>query len=727
MDGVDSDSPDSGLGSVKSPQVFYDCIERISCMIPETFDLGTISVELTCIASSSKYIILGTGCGTLFVYNKTLGRLARPLRTNSFEAVTCVHHLSLLDDYVVVGHNTGTLIAIRLPSGREGASTSLTQCIDTDSHRRSAITCVRINSDTQKVVSGDAFGTVILSTVIFETGEFYHCFLFEGPSFIAALEFSAESVIVHNGFQLVAVDMNSPGNIQTISDREERAVVLGIRCATSVVYVVEKFSLFKYSNLSMLDCTEVGASELIGETGCIVSVAWNSEATKLAVLSSSNVLIMFDLVRSQILWRAPLNDHLCCFVGDFCVDDDDSILYLTKPRGVHRVGVSTAAKFLGKADTDSPVASLLSSPKKLLSNNALRVTQKGFSFINNAINAAKDISANYEVTNLMEDALKILDVKNDPQHMQDLTKDVVNTSSRENASGASASVGFNRDVNKVPFTEENDVFVKRREKIRCKKENCMENSDVDELHDNDGQRTIDEETIFMLRKEVLGNNVLGSSPCGSGISIESPPTWSPRDSPYISGLHMKSADCTKASSTPCSSRDSPPAGNRKPPPPGGDAEVVSQSDGEEDLSKHSEPIEPTTNAEPLPHGAESVATAYEYLLLKSSSNPSSSKDQPSTSTDSGAVQHRLLLQERSRKNVVLNDQVDIWLKILLPYTAKSFTVGSQHIVLCHRRKTPRFIALDDLGSKKSIWQAAKWAADCVSMNGKGFVFVLKII
>lgn len=46
--------------------------------------------------------------------------------------------------------------------------------------------------------------------------------------------------------------------------------------------------------------------------------------------------------------------------------------------------------------TDSSMASLLSSPKKLLSSSALRVTQKGFSFINNAISAAKDISVGYE-------------------------------------------------------------------------------------------------------------------------------------------------------------------------------------------------------------------------------------------------------------------------------------------------------------------------------------------
>ncbi|RCN24644.1 hypothetical protein ANCCAN_29656, partial [Ancylostoma caninum] len=86
-----------------------------------------------------------------------------------------------------------------------------------------------------------------------------------------------------------------------------RAVVLGIRCVESFIYVVEKFLLCKYSDLSLLDCTKVAASELDGEIGCIVSVAWNLEGTILGVLSSSNVLIMFDLLLSRVLWRAPLN------------------------------------------------------------------------------------------------------------------------------------------------------------------------------------------------------------------------------------------------------------------------------------------------------------------------------------------------------------------------------------------------------------------------------------
>ncbi|KJH53445.1 hypothetical protein DICVIV_00383 [Dictyocaulus viviparus] len=205
-----------------SSHIYHNDIVGISSKIPETFDFGTVSVELTCITSSSAFIIFGSICGTLFVYNRKLAKLARPLRTNSFEVVTCLRQLHLVDDFIAIGHNTGTLVVLRLPSGREGASTTLSQCIDTDSHRCSPITTVEWNSDATKVVSGDSYGTVILSTVMFDTCEIYHSFLFEGPSPVTSLGFFGNSVVIHNGLQMVVVESKPPHAFQTIYESEER-------------------------------------------------------------------------------------------------------------------------------------------------------------------------------------------------------------------------------------------------------------------------------------------------------------------------------------------------------------------------------------------------------------------------------------------------------------------------------------------------------------------------
>ncbi|KHJ97844.1 hypothetical protein OESDEN_02179 [Oesophagostomum dentatum] len=216
-----------------------------------------------------------------------------------------------------------------------------------DSHRRSPITCVAVSSDAGKVLSGDASGTVILSTVIFDTGEFCHSFLFEGVSSIAALEFFDESAVVDNGLQLTVIGIASCSASRILNSRTERAIVIGIHCTDSFVYLVEKSKICKYSR-SLLDFTVIPADEVVGESCGITSAEWSSDGTKLAALSSCIVFVMYDLIHSQVLWRATLSNHLRSFVVDFCIDTDDSIYYITRHRGVHRVGISSVPKSLAE-------------------------------------------------------------------------------------------------------------------------------------------------------------------------------------------------------------------------------------------------------------------------------------------------------------------------------------------------------------------------------------------
>lgn len=62
----------------------------------------------------------------------------------------------------------------------------------------------------------------------------------------------------------------------------------------------------------------------------------------------------------------------------------------------------------------------------------------------------------------------------------------------------------------------------------------------------------------------------------------------------------------------------------------------------------------------------------------------------------------------------------------MPYTVKSFAVGGSHLVVCHRKKSPRLISLEDLDAKNPVWQTAKWSADCVSMSGMGLYILLSL-
>uniref|UniRef100_A0A0K0CU85 Tectonin beta-propeller repeat-containing protein 2 n=1 Tax=Angiostrongylus cantonensis TaxID=6313 RepID=A0A0K0CU85_ANGCA len=592
--------------------VFHGDVVAVSSRIPETFDFGTVSVELTCIASSSTCIILGSGCGALFIYNRKLAKFARPLRTNSFEAVTCIHHLHLLDDFVAVGHNTGTLVVIRLPSGREGANTSLSQCFDTDVHRRSPITSVVWNSDATKVVSADCYGTVILSTVMFDTHEFYHSFLFEGHGSVSGLGFLGNSVIIDDGLQMVLVDLEPPHT-----------------------------------------------SEVVGDSVCFQSVEWNECADKLAVLTSSDVFVIFSIATKQVLWRTPVNNNGHS-IGNFCVDPDDSILYITKPRGLHRVGVSTIAESLLDQDTDSSLSALLGPPRKLISTGAYRFTQKGALLLTSAINTAKDIPFNSRISNLFEDAFDMTNIKEDIGNFvkcarrrdgfagneyfqigEELVSDCVGSVQNDPVGDLYADI-----------VEEHSlaIFVQRKEEITRRKIGDSSREPSFSECSSDDPLSIDEDNILSLRKQVLGNTVVSATHFETGTSVSSTSTYIAGDGSPTSGSRLASSE-----------RDS-------------SISLLSRS-------------------------ASDVQWKPSHRNVDRSENVRANDE----------------VGEQSNKNV-LSDRVDIWLKVFLPYTPKTFSVGSKHLVLCHKKKRPHFAILDDLGSKKANWQVAKWSAMNIAMN-----------
>ncbi|KAJ1371810.1 Tectonin beta-propeller repeat containing 2 [Parelaphostrongylus tenuis] len=699
-----------------SVQVFHDDVVGISSRIPETFDFGTVSVELTCIASSSAYIILGSGCGTLFVYNRRLAKFARPLRTNSFEAVTCIHHLHLLDDFVAVGHNTGTLIVMRLPSGREGASTSLSQCIDENSHRHSPIINLQWNSDASKVVSADCYGTVILSTVMFDTCEFYHSYLFEGQSPVLGLGFLGKSIVIDDGLQIVMVDVEPPHASQVVCDRGNRAVILSVRCTDLFVYIVEKTRICIYPT-SFLEFDTIEAIEIVHGSGSFQCVEWNECSNKIAILTSGGVFVMYCVANKQVLWKASINNEYHS-IGNFCVDPDDSILYISKPRNLYRIGVSSIAESLVNQETDSSFSALFSSPRKLISTGAHRVTQKGAFLLNSAINTAKDITLSSGVSNLLGDAFDMAIVKEDIGHLIHNVRDgfveheyfqvgeEAITGSVESSQSNSVGELQTNIVEEHPV----DVFVQRKEKITVRKieEDRSQETRTSERSPNDSL-SIDEDHILTLRKEVLGNSVVNTNPVEPGTSVDSTSTHIAGDDSHISGgSHETSSDHhaspfqmsrssldVQCNSSLCNEDDP-----RDPP----------------ELSDVKTSVVDSSYSSKKEQGAESVTLAYEYLLQQNTSNPpiSSSEICPGDRLESIRVNEDV--GEPSYKNVVLSDQADVWSKVFLPYTAKSFAVGSRHLVLCHKKKRPRFIALDDLGSKKPNWQVAKWSAENIAMN-----------
>ncbi|KHJ97843.1 hypothetical protein OESDEN_02178, partial [Oesophagostomum dentatum] len=119
------------------------------------------------------------------------------------------------------------------------------------------------------------------------------------------------------------------------------------------------------------------------------------------------------------------------------------------------------------------------------------------------------------------------------------------------------------DVNDDRIIEEHhDIFISRKERVRSKKAGHTGRVNSYDIPNNDDPEAVDEGSIMALRREVLGSSIFGCSPCSSGVSIESPPVWSPNESPLVCG-HLPGSSVDPKNSSPCSSRDTSTSGRRR--------------------------------------------------------------------------------------------------------------------------------------------------------------------
>ncbi|KJH53444.1 hypothetical protein DICVIV_00382 [Dictyocaulus viviparus] len=442
-------------------------------------------------------------------------------------------------------------------------------------------------------------------------------------------------------------------------------------------------------------CDVITATEMIGYSVFFRSVEWNEDSKKLAALTSTNSFIMFSLTEKKVLWEASLvtNPNYC--IGSFCVDLDDSIFYITKPRGIHRIGISDIEESLLEQGTGSSISELLSSPRKLISASTSRVTEKSFSFLNSAISKAKDIVNKDGFENFAQG------VNNETNMVDEIGCECVS-----NLVAALQEDSADQDFPPSNIIEEHStgVLLQRKEKgISRKKEGVSEDNIILQCAENDST-TINSDEIWLLRKEVFGGVVIGT-PSGSLTSTSECRVESHQygDSD-VESVEYDSVEHKVSKKTPSvepkSSVDSE------------GASCVSNALSNEVARSPESQDSLSSNAD----GAESIDVAYQYLLHKNPLQSNSCIQVDLANQFANVRQVDESSNKHSNENVVLNNHSDIWSQIILPYTAKSFAVSNKHLLLCHKKKNVRFINLDHLGFKKPNWQVAKWSAENVSMN-----------
>ncbi|VDP18968.1 unnamed protein product [Heligmosomoides polygyrus] len=340
----------------------------------------------------------------------------------------------------------------------------------------------------------------------------------------------------------------------------------------------------------------------------------------------------------------------------------------------------------------------------------------------------QEITSITAVSNILEDALSRVNLREDLgvllQNVVDVVDPVQDDYSFQRRGDSKPSLLVPLPDPGIEVTEDlqSPVSVVRKEKGKVAPRRRIQSSSAEGTIQTDQSQpiAIDESTLISLRRHVLGDAIVSGSPCGSGFSFSSTPSLG--GSPRNVDIHPKLSDCDGSAVKPSSSGESSEAS--RPSSPDLDVSKEGVPDylpTEQALSfaRHDRWEEPFGSKEESVQGAESVDCAYEYLLRQNRAPAPSNRfaeavkiTQPTLLENTS----RTVNFERSRRHVVLNDRVDIWFRVSMPYTVKSFAVGGSHLAVCHRKKSPRLISLEDLDAKNPVWQTAKWSADCVSMS-----------
>ncbi|KAK6039976.1 hypothetical protein COOONC_22520 [Cooperia oncophora] len=187
------------------------------------------------------------------------------------------------------------------------------------------------------------------------------------------------------------------------------------------------------------------------------------------------------------------------------------------------------------------------------------------------------------------------------------------------------------------------------------------------------------ENLIALRNvsiSVLGDAFSTASPCVSGVSFNSTPTWSSRGSPKSVDDHLQSEEQNLVSFSSSPKNDSSADVGTSSPEHGQSEEHALDGSSAESHDTTSREREQLTEIVDDPsdtiQAAEPVTIAYEYLLQQNVLHPTLLKGRSmmkcSSARNSGEVpkMKNKTIAERSRRHLVLNDRVDIWTKIPFP-------------------------------------------------------------
>ncbi|CAJ0578314.1 unnamed protein product, partial [Mesorhabditis spiculigera] len=647
-------------------------------LIPAHLDFGTVKVEVSTLGLSADSLVIGT-----------------TLRTSTLESVSC---LAVVGQHVACGHFSGHLVALRLPSGK---SKKIEQCSERDQHRGAALRFLCWNDAGTELISVDDTGVAILSRLDFNKKNYVHAFLFCGPSPVRALDFRFDqAMFCTENNEVNVVDV---GTLDQSLVGEQNCKIPVVSCLWTsdgkMCLVYENLHIFIYEseNLAVAvktyDLRETLSAAYTSEisvNGNALATAWEDPASgRLIASSNSHCCLMTD--QRQLIFL-EIGDELTVKLA-FAMDgreiiagvmDSEEIFLIGPGRRVSRIGATrNILRMPSVEETSAAARPTLSSIVDSTSSILERV------IVSND-NTRREITETIggmtsSITSKIAPSLNTI-VENFRRHVDHSTYGTAEGQLIAESTETNSSCGNDIEVAEEIGHDTSVVVVRRHLGAGKKKRRRKMDGEEDEEQEDESNREDTSSPLSIDARDRLRDVRQLVARIGSGQSLD-PPVGSP--------IPISPRLCTTASSY----SPNPPENAASP-----GSGVVDEEDDEKAESSESEEL----------------ASSLDAVFERNISLAQPVEEPPTCLGLNDEAPKKLELQkEKLDKAVIVNDLVDIWTEISLPYTPSSLSANGETFLMCHRKRHPRWVAIDKLKRKNTEWIAAQFLADQLETSENG--------
>ncbi|CAJ0927620.1 unnamed protein product, partial [Mesorhabditis belari] len=655
--------------------IYVDDLDSIKQQLPTTLDFGTVNVEILTVSVTNDWLVVGASCGVIFIFTRFDAKLYKQIRTSSTDTISC---LSVLGNQIAVGHHSGLLFLIHLQTGK---SKKVDKYTDRDQHRGSALRQVIWSTkDCTKLVSSDESGIAILTNVDFHKKAYTHSFLFCDtiPSAIRSIDLSEHQALICGESNQCSLVVLESAEVTLVGEQTcNSSQVIGVAWLNEETFCLlhEDFRVFLYKKenlatpMRIFDLLEEMKRHFIAEisiNGQVMSAGFEKPSTlRWLTYSESHCCLSTNLNQLLLLrMNTEITVEMAFYLGDLKIKDasyfDKELFLLHQNRDLLRISTRKVTTFQEMQMDGMQMNDSIGPSLSSIVDSTSTLLGK--------MRPSKDATVKETIEDVASRGMDAISTRITPslnQLLDNMRKHVDNSN-------------FGAEEGEIPAGSM--VCKGKMDEIEVAEDVSQENAvSVHSPQSNDEEVRLRNVRMVVAQ---LGTGRRHSPDRSSHLFSSSPKSFQP------SPLAQRRKDLI----SPASSSTTEDEKSRL----GAESEEDEELDEEKALK----------------------------LILERTAVPSGSTDSQTTVSleiPADDSPKKLALQkEKLEKAVVVNDLVDIWNEIQLPFTPSSLSANKTHLLMCHRKKHPKWAPIEDLNTKKRLeWINANFMADQLESNEDG--------